>query len=826
MATSRIDRTRELVTIESLAFMRPITIKFTARDLKPNARMFPTFDLVDVSLHCTPTHGPDAGIKGGRLIADEVGVLIGTFDVPGMSFTTGSKEFKLAETKDAGLLDLPGSTFGYAVANFTSNGKKEIYQETVTTTNTIEIEQIVRVEVPFVVEQNRGVGDPLAQSFFTYGIDGGCFITSIDLYFASKDDAVPVVVEIREMINGYPGPAMIHPNSRVSKHPSEVNTSLDSTAATNFKFPHPFYLEPDKDYAFVVLTNCSSYTIFTSTLSETSFETGNIIFEQPQLGSMFKSQNNMTWTAEQYDDIKFTMYQAEFDTSVEANLKFNVEVPATIIDLNCLSTTQDSNVIRAELTFDHSLQVGSKVQLAIDTNGVYNGIPGANLNGVFDVVNVITQRIFEFIIVPNATSTGKIETGGFVNHIYIDNGGSGYDPLNPPVVSLSAPLTGTTAIAVPVIEGGKIIALSLTNRGSGYTNEPSVSIVGSVGSGAAATAVIDMKLSMATNRAYQYVNPSLPNLKFQDTDIRARYKYTKGNYEGGNITSYSFGDEVDFDINNLNFLEQNAWLVSRANENALMSNQFSSELSVILTSNNSNLSPVISLETGNAIFYGNLINNQPKDDLTSTDSTGQVLTVEVTDGGTGYAAPPVVEFFNLYGNNGSGATAVANISGGVVTSVTVTNPGTGYYDAPLVRFVGASTTPAIAEATISSFNSELGANHGLARSRYITKINTMTTPSDAARVFVTAYSGNTSNFDVYIRTSLKVEGKNHSEQEWQMMTCDIERNASMRKGQFMEYEFYLNDIPKFDSYDLKIVLRSMNPVDVPIIQNYRAIMAA
>src|SRR5688572_7652019 len=52
----------------------------------------------------------------------------------------------------------------------------------------------------------------------------------------------------------------------------------------------------------------------------------------------------------------------------------------------------------------------------------------------------------------------------------------------------------------------------------------------------------------------------------------------------------------------------------------------------------------------------------------------------VNDGGSGYATSVPVTFS---GGGGSGATAIANVSGGVVTSITVLTPGSGYSSAPV-----------------------------------------------------------------------------------------------------------------------------------------------
>ena len=45
--------------------------------------------------------------------------------------------------------------------------------------------------------------DPLAQTFLVT-IRGGVFVTKLDLFFAQKDDLLPVWVEIRNVVNGYP----------------------------------------------------------------------------------------------------------------------------------------------------------------------------------------------------------------------------------------------------------------------------------------------------------------------------------------------------------------------------------------------------------------------------------------------------------------------------------------------------------------------------------------------------------------------------------------------------------------------------------------------
>ena len=54
-----------------------------------------------------------------------------------------------------------------------------------------------------------------------------------------------------------------------------------------------------------------------------------------------------------------------------------------------------------------------------------------------------------------------------------------------------------------------------------------------------------------------------------------------------------------------------------------------------------------------------------------------VVSIPVSSGGSGYIDTPVVTITNISAS-GSGATAVAHVSGGAITSITVTSPGHGY----------------------------------------------------------------------------------------------------------------------------------------------------
>lgn len=80
-------------------------------------------------------------------------------------------------------------------------------------------------------------------------------------------------------------------------------------------------------------------------------------------------------------------------------------------------------------------------------------------------------------------------------------------------------------------------------------------------------------------------------------------------------------------------------------------------------------------------------------------ATNQVVSsIHLISGGTGFTSAPNVV---LSGGGGSGATAIATVSGGAVNSLTLTSNGRGYSSAPSVFFFGGGGTGASASTIIS-----------------------------------------------------------------------------------------------------------------------------
>jgi hypothetical protein len=258
------------------------------------------------------------------LTSTHTGQLFGTFDIPngtGMSFRTGTRALRF--TDNAANVRANASTS--AEATYTATGILETHERTILSTKTAEI---VTEKVPDKTEavvqtgtrvvSDTGWYDPLAQTFLV-DIDGGAFITDVDLFFAQVDPSVPVKIQIRNVVNGYPG-GNILPFSEVVKRPSEVTTSTNASAGTKFKFRSPVYLQNGVEYALVVISDSAKYKIWLAQCGEVAVDGSGLISNQPYAGVLFKSQNASTWTADQNQDMKFNINRAVFDTGSTASL--------------------------------------------------------------------------------------------------------------------------------------------------------------------------------------------------------------------------------------------------------------------------------------------------------------------------------------------------------------------------------------------------------------------------------------------------------------------------------------------------------------------------
>lgn len=231
---------------------------------------------------------------------------------------------------------------------------------------------------------------PIAQSFF---IDEpkGIYCTKLDLFLKTADTAAPIQVQIRPMINGVPSSNIIIPGSIKalpgSTFSGGASVSADATTATEFRFDEPVYLQGQTDFALVVIADSKDYEIFIAEINE--FVVGSTekrINKQPILGSLFYTQNGVTFTPAQNQDLTFRIHKAKFKyTSAKVRLS-NASVPKRLLSNNPIKTSTGSTTVQV-FHPNHGLQVGDPVIISgVDSAGV-GGIFASTLNKRYNIVS-------------------------------------------------------------------------------------------------------------------------------------------------------------------------------------------------------------------------------------------------------------------------------------------------------------------------------------------------------------------------------------------------------------------------------------------------------
>jgi hypothetical protein len=119
--------------------------------------------------------------------------------------------------------------------------------------------------------------------------------------------------------------------------------SIQSTTASKFKFEYPVYLQNDTEYSLSIETDSTDYELWASKLGEIDKSTGAVINTQPLLGSVYKSQNTDNWTEDLFEDIKFTLYRAEFASRPATLLLTNEDLQFEKMELNPFETYAFAN---------------------------------------------------------------------------------------------------------------------------------------------------------------------------------------------------------------------------------------------------------------------------------------------------------------------------------------------------------------------------------------------------------------------------------------------------------------------------------------------------
>jgi len=636
-----------------IPFVRPRAVEFVGQGFQPNTRLYVFFDGTDVNAYVTPAsslYTSDTTIVAASpLITTSAGKIEGTFNIPDYKFVgqnnipkfrTGEVEFRMTSSSVNARAGVGGVTSNPPTAGtaiYTAKGILETEQETIIATrNAIVVQTDVdqttsrnssttRSRV-LAVQQPEG-SDPLAQTFIV-AEEGGAFIPKIDLFFAKKDNNLPVWVEIRNVVNGYPGPKIL-PFGRKLLEPSEVNVD-DTTAATatTFTFDSPVYLQQGIEYCVVVQTHSLDYLMWISQLGEVDVGgTNRIVSRQPHLGVLFKSQNNRTWNAVQPEDMKFTLYKCNFSTTAGTVTLTNDNIGTVVtaedgtttaygkrLQPNPFKLTNASTVMEVSHREHGMYSTSNNVTITGASSGVTTTLNGAinattttitlasNPGTAFVPSNLqVSSTDQMFIKIDNEIIRGTLSTLTFTAN------SRGHDGTTAVSHSNGATIELYQLLETPLTEVNKthtaIANIGMDSYTVTLTTAPTVS-------GASTIAEVGgINTYASENYRFETFRTQISTLELPNTSITAGIRTTSGTSPSGSETSFTTDTTSStFSLNENKDLDATAVVCSTINETNELAGAKSLFIPIVLETDNANLSPVIDTDRMSMLAIANHFN--------------------------------------------------------------------------------------------------------------------------------------------------------------------------------------------------------------------------
>jgi len=404
-----------------IPYMRSRKIYFRADRLKPNQQMFAFFNEVPVAdwvreedfktitqdeevYGNTLTNATGHPEGASTLTTDAFGTVEGSFVLPSteaLKFTTGTKDFELLNVSAYD----PNAATASSRHQFISEGYIETRQQTI-------VNQRVIIERDGGGDGQDGP-DPLAQTFIVEENDG-VFVTGVSVYFASKaTDNEVIYTELRPVVNGIPSATQTIPGSVVVKQPSEVTLVASATEAgvlaapTKFTYQNPIYLNGGTEYAIVLSSNSTEYTVYTAKTDEFVIgSTEKRVNKQPSTGSLFKSSNMRTWTPTQDQDLTFKLDRAEFVSSGSVLLE-NVNNANYLLEKDPFFFDSGDTTVRV-FQPGHGFRENDTVHFyGLDSATTYGGVLGTSILDSDRPIIKYDATGYTFAVDSAATSTTR-----------------------------------------------------------------------------------------------------------------------------------------------------------------------------------------------------------------------------------------------------------------------------------------------------------------------------------------------------------------------------------------------------------------------------------
>jgi hypothetical protein len=683
------------------------------------------------------------------------------FNIPqsdSVRFRTGKREFKLTDSST-----YAGDYASRGIASYEATGVLQNTQATIKAVrNAVLVQEQVSGNQTIWQDSTKTLGsgtvwyDPLAQSFLVQKT-GGAFLTSIDVYFGTKDSTQPVTLQVREMVNGSPGKNIL-PFSVVTLRPDQVNLSAnyvtmpDGTSkhsydtATRFTFESPVYVQDATEYCFILQSDSNNYNVWVSYMGDQIPGSGRTISEQPYAGVMFKSQNASTWTPDDAADIKFTINRAVFNTSVVGDVEFvNDVIPYDTLATDPFQTVSGSNVVRV-WHYDHGMPANSTVDIsAVAANDQGTGTITASASST-TITGVGTLFNTEAVAGTNIYNAQDVYIGTVAS------------------VSTNTSLTLTANAVVAMAAGSSFLYVAPINgipanqiyKSSTISNvDQNCYTITTTANATVSGYTGGTFVKASRNIQYEIINPSVQIQTFSDTTTSFSIKTTSGKSVDGSQSAYvaDSGFSPCLPKQNNTFYTPKM-IASEANENANLSGSKSVTFATLISTTNDSVSPVIDTTRTSLIAIGSKLNSptETNTNVASLDNitafTGATGAFSFSNYGTAWAASTAKAVGDqVYYNNNLYIVTFAGTTGTTAPSHTAGNATNG---TATLLYQGYPATLTSTNAAVRT------AMAGIGVGKYVT-ISGSTTAGNSSTFLVTGYTDDGTTTTINVATTFTAE---------------------------------------------------------------------
>ena len=661
-------------------------------------------------------------------------------------------------------------------------------------------------------------------------------------------------------------------------------TDIDSATPTTFKFEHPVYLQNDVEYTLQIETDSTDYLLWTSKLGGVEKITGIRASSQPLLGSLYRSQNTDTWVEDLFEDVKFTLNRAKFDISKNSVLTLvNDELAYEKLVANPLETSSISNTNATSDLFkannaivkvyqrDHGFEDSGRSQVFYRFVDDFFGISGSEFVSNYYTVDSCG---LDYYTIKNFSQIGDTGRGGGIRMYASKN--VKFEKLYADVAYLQAPNTTITSS----VRTTNVLPLDSTstnyvsystsdyettflNQEQYFENQKFVSsnvneILNQTGKS------LSYRIDLSSDVDYLSPLVDLRNVSVKTSSTRidnttgyedrfgVRYQVLKF------WPVYTFTiaglDPVSFPISNRQIIQG-----QNSGASAEVIKVSGSTITVIMT--NEGL-----FETGERPIFGTDLTYNDEPNVRIDGVINEIIPpFKINDLIVAYNSVADQEYTNII----NGRILLWDLDARELVVRTEKKPINNDYTSPLpagglgnvdyerntvlanqeddifrvgdgIKFDGSldGTELNIKVKEVSykpgvDYKDDIEVVNTSSSAKYLTKEATLKTSSTSLDVRMTANSSNRDDIKVFYRTLESSSQENLSTFKWEEMDLDLVgvefKKSDTISGVFesqnnyQELKFFVNELIPFTKYQIKIVLKSNDPVFAPKVQDLRVV---